>query len=100
MPRNAHKGYTAAIRALLQTSEPLRADQIAERLSIPLDRVRDALNFMVTRIGGATYCGYDGKLRLYTAPGKVKRRLRPAGKGGSGVICPPPYVTGYRWRLR
>ena len=32
--------------------------------------------------------------------GGVVQRRAPRKGGGSGVICPPPYVTGYRWGLR
>lgn len=88
MPRNNHSSTTSRIKSLLERTEPLRVDQIADELGISCTQANNAVQLMITRVGGAVRAGRDGKFILYTAPGRAQKKTS-SNVVGPRYLAPP-----------
>lgn len=101
---------------------PLPNREIARRLDYPVTLMGAEVYNMekagLIKVVGTAHeagfvAGYNATTKAFglpdcpLLPGVVdreaarRRQLRPLrSRGGSGVIAPPPYVTGFRWGLR
>ena len=96
MPRNNHAGLTLRIKALLAASaQPMKQREIAQVLSVPLEKVRSSLTHMIGRLGGACEVGREGNFKLYGVPGRddlAARRGAVNVAAGRYVAPPGVYV--------
>lgn len=92
------RGTLRRVKSLLLEQGPLSCAALAEALQVDEHRLYSLLYQAVTRSGGMVIAGYEGRSALYDVY-RVREKLPRPVAASSGVRCPPPYATGYRWRI-
>jgi len=70
MARTRHNGCTLAVASFIDRKGPSTVEQIVDGTGFTLPQVRDAVNCLVTRLGGAVLLSRRGNRRLYGKPGR------------------------------